>query len=612
MAATADIAPRFVRARQPFAFGLFAAAAALGGAAIGLQYLGVAQRSFPSTLILLTGIAAAAVPLRVGLPVAVVFACFQTTIGDFFGAPGRYWKEAFVATLLVRALRRHRPTRLEIGAALGVAAVFAAYLATGTSPLAVGWAAKILLFSVLAGWAVYRLEPARSDWIAAYQGLAVAVGANVVLGIWQRSEGWSGLYRLGLPYGERIRQAPTGALRSFGGFTTAAPFSYTLALALLAWIGFLVADREGRRTALRTAWLPVAALGGIALSLDRIALVAMTAAVLLGALRHFRRRAALVLLGLAPLAVGGVLLLAGPSARSFLLEGFTFGSKSAEARRLLWRGYASELNVLGHGPASAGAAYERVTGDRAPPVHRAAGWYPLERDPAGHEFQWMPTRAGLLVGERGRPRRSARLWLVVASVAVPRTLTASLGTTVLGAARVSTTRSTIVRFTVPRGQGQVLVGLEARPPARRPGKRSPGERRRLAIRLDGLVAVDAGPPRDKAAAIYARVRRHASVQALQGTRPGVVDNLYLSWLFQYGVPLGAALGLLWALLLLRPTIAARDDDDSLVVTMRLWGLFLVVAALVVNIWEEFPVDFIVAIALALLYGSSRQPAASRR
>src|SRR5213593_1277705 len=73
-----------------------AVASALGGAVIGLQYLGVGHRPVPSTLILLAGVGAGLAPLRFGLPFAAALACFQTTIDDFFGPPGRYWKEAFV------------------------------------------------------------------------------------------------------------------------------------------------------------------------------------------------------------------------------------------------------------------------------------------------------------------------------------------------------------------------------------------------------------------------------------------------------------------------------------------------------------------------------------
>ncbi len=355
------------------------AAAALGGAVIGLQYLGVGHRPIPSTLILLAGIAAGLAPLRFGLPVAAGLACFQTTINDFFGPPGRYWKEAFVAILVLRALRRRSPGPLEAAVAGAVALVYFAYLATGTSLLAVGWAAKILLFALVAGWAVSRLGASRVEWTATYYALIVAAGANVVLGVWQRIEGWPGLLRLGLPYGERVRQAPTGALRSFGGLTSAAPFAYMLALVVLAWVAFIVSDADRRRIALETLWVPPVALAGIALSLDRIALVGLTTTVLFGSLLHVRRRAALALVALAPAVVASVLVLAGPSARSFLLEGFTFSSHSAKARRLLWSEYADALNSFGHGPASAGAAYGRSRRSLAPATRFGRGWYPLER-----------------------------------------------------------------------------------------------------------------------------------------------------------------------------------------------------------------------------------------
>ncbi len=516
-----------------------AAAAALGGAVIGLQYLGVGHRPLPSTLILLAGIAAGVAPLRFGLPLAAGLACFQTTIDDFFGPPGRYWKEAFVAILVLRALRRRWLRPGEAAVAAVVALVYIAYLATGTSLLAVGWAAKILFFALVAGWALVRLGAGRAEWTATYYALVVAAGANVVLGVWQRIEGWHGLLRLGLPYGERVRQAPTGAVRAFGGLTTAAPFAYVLALVVLAWVAFLVAEPGGRRLALNTIWVPPVALAGIALSLDRIALVGLTATILLGSLFRFRRRPALALIALAPVVVGLVLVLAGPSSRSFLLEGFTFSSHSAKARRLLWSEYADELNILGRGPASAGAAYERSLRN-TPVTQFARGWYAFERDPSGGRFRWMTTRGGLLVGVPGRARRRALLTLVVASTSVDRTLTVSYGRLVLAHQLISTTENTTVPAVVPSGRGRALVQLATQPPAFRSGAESPHDKRRLSIRLDSLSASDAGPP-DRTAAIYARVRQRAGVEALQGTAPGVVDNLYLSWLFQYGYLLGGAL-----------------------------------------------------------------------
>jgi hypothetical protein len=394
-------------------------------------------------------------------------------------------------------------------------------------------------------------------------------------------------------------------LRSFGGFTSAAPFAYALALVVLAWLAFLVADGDGRRLALRTVWVPPVALAGIALSLDRIALVGLTATILVGSLLHVRRRAALALVALAPLVLGGVLVLAGPSARSFLLEGFTFSSHSAKARTLLWREYAHALDISGHGPASAGAAYERSRHSLAPRTEFGRGWYSLERDPAGSRFRWMSTRARLLVGRPGHERRRSQLVLVASSLAVERTLTVSYGRVVLIRSVIPATETKTLLAVIPSGRGRALLRLAARPPAFRPDSGSPRDPRRLSIRLESLRVSDAGPPRDTTAVIYARVTERAGVAALQGTAPGVVDNLYLSWLFQYGYVLGAGLCVIWAGVLLWPTVRRRRDEDALVSAMRLWGLFLLLAALVVNIWEEFPVDFLVAIGFGCLYGVGR-------
>jgi hypothetical protein len=203
------------------------------------------------------------------------------------------------------------------------------------------------------------------------------------------------------------------------------------------------------------------------------------------------------------------------------------------------------------------------------------------------------------------------LWFRVSSLAVERTLTVSYGRSTLGVVRVFPNRQSLLRVKLPPGRGVALIRLSARPPAQPPGRFSPGDSRRLAIRLDDLSAIDTGPPRDTTEAIYERVKRRAGVSALQGSKPGVVDNLYLAWLYQYGFLLGVVLCVVWALVLLRPALERGRDDDALVVTMRLWGLFVVVAALVVNIWEEFPVDFLVALGFAFLYGSKRARAEPR-
>ncbi len=580
------------------------AAAAIGGTAIGLQYLHVGARPLPSTAILMTAGAAAFAPLRVALPVAVVLACFQSTIGDFFGSPGRYWKEAFVTILVLRALRVWGWPRVASLVTAGAIAVFASYLAAGTPALQLAWAAKILFFSVLAGWAIARLRPDRRAWISTYYGLAVAAGANVLLGAWQRWEGWAGLVRLGLPYGERIRQAPSGAVRAYGGFTTEAPFSYAIALAVLAWVAFAV-SREGRRLALRTTWVPVAGLIGIALSLNRIALVGLTAAGLVGALLSARRRPAIVALTAAPLViVAGVLLIADPATRTFLLKGFTFSSQSAKTRRALWREYARSLTIGGYGPGSAGAAYARVSNHQPESISLGTGWFSLERDSSGRRFNWMGSRGAFLVGTPGALRRPTLVELSVTSLAITRVLDVGLGAARLTEVRVPARGVERFQFQVPGGRGRARVWLTARPPAARAGGLGSRDPRMVSISLLSLTALDGGSPRTEAERIYARVRRKLGPAALGGTAPGVVDNLYLSWLYQYGFVLGALLCFAFIGVLLRP-LRGAGESSPLELAMRFWGVFLVVGALAVNIWEEFPTDLIAAIGFAQLYAASR-------
>jgi hypothetical protein len=84
---------------------------------------------------------------------------------------------------------------------------------------------------------------------------------------------------------------------------------------------------------------------------------------------------------------------------------------------------------------------------------------------------------------------------------------------------------------------------------------------------------------------------------VSSTSSGVVDNLYLTWLVQYGLAFGSILCAVWLVILLRP-LATRVADDCLLVGMQLIGVFFVVAALAVNVWEEFPVNFVLAIVLA--------------
>jgi len=450
-------------------------AAALGLVVVGLSRLGAGDRPVLATLVLEAAIVAALLPLRFGLPVAIVLACFEGTLLDFVGAPATYWNEIFVALLVVRAILRRRPSRLEVGAASAIALVYAAYAATGTSILGVAWALEILILSVLAGWAIVRLPHGERDWHASYRALALALGAGVVVALWQRLEGTGGLVRLGIPYETRIRNAPDGQLRAFGGFTSEVPFGFALVLGVLWWVTFLLGDERQRRLALRTAWLPPAAAVGLALSLNRTAVIGLCAALLVGAAQALRPRASLALVGAAAAALAIVFAVAAPAAR-FLAGGFSPGSESANTRRTFWQEYAKDLSALGAGPGSAGEAYRRS-----------------------------------------------------------------------GAAGDDTTDT-------------------------------PAER------------------------VYDRVSHRGT--PLAGTSPGVVDNLYLSWLFQYGLLFGTVLCWAWAVLLLRPLLL--PGRSSPLVAARLWGVFLVVAACAVSVWEEFPTDLLTAIVLGQGFAASAE------
>ena len=85
-------------------------------------------------------------------------------------------------------------------------------------------------------------------------------------------------------------------------------------------------------------------------------------------------------------------------------------------------------------------------------------------------------------------------------------------------------------------------------------------------------------------------------------RLGIVDNQYLTWLYQYGVILGGALCLTWLSLLLTPLIV-RSADPLIDALALLVGIFSVVAAISANFWEEFPPNLILAIVMGV-YGAA--------
>src|SRR3954447_18684755 len=95
-------------------------------------------------------------------------------------------------------------------------------------------------------------------------------------------------------------------------------------------------------------------------------------------------------------------------------------------------------------------------------------------------------------------------------------------------------------------------------------------------------------------------------------RRGVVDNQYLAWLYQYGYIGGALVCLLWvgflgAVLLDRTAVGAAGIAAQLVAG------FALIAAMSVNVWEEFPINFLLAvlIGLSLASGSLSLPRRGR-
>lgn len=211
----------------------------------------------------------------------------------------------------------------------------------------------------------------------------------------------------------------------------------------------------------------------------------------------------------------------------------------------------------------------------------------------------MRTNAALVVGSPGHSRSRAVVGFFATSLNVPRTLAVELGRRSVARARIPSEGSRRVRFFLPAGQGRAVIRLGVRPGAARPGPASPGDRRFLSIRVFGLVVTTVGA-QTEAERVYARV--HKDRRSLVGAHAGVVDNLYLSWLFQYGIVLGGLLCIIFVGVLLRP-MRSGLEGNPLAVTMQLWGLFLVLGALVVNIWEEFPVDFLVALGFGQLFAS---------
>jgi hypothetical protein len=119
------------------------------------------------------------------------------------------------------------------------------------------------------------------------------------------------------------------------------------------------------------------------------------------------------------------------------------------------------------------------------------------------------------------------------------------------------------------------------------------------LRIDGLP-----PRRTPAERIWQRWFERTPA-ALQSDGPGLVDNLYVSWIWQYGL-LGLLICVGWLAVLIRPMLVAKREPAA--VTAALLGIFLIVGAFAVNIWEEAPTDVLTAVVLALGFAAARETA----
>ena len=250
--------------------------AAVGAIEIFVARQGAQTRPTIGLVILAIGAVAGFLPLRFTLPIAVVLGCNEGFLVYFVGGMGRYWKEALVVGLVLRAVRRKAPNFVEVAALAGLLAITIGYELAGSTSTEAAWGFKLLVLFAIAGWAVARLGPGAREWLAMYWGLSVVVAGAIPFALWQRSVGVQGLMNLGYPYGVTIRVA-NGSLRAFAGFTYGAPFAYTLVVAALCWVALVLTRQRALTRA--TSWVPVFAAIGIILSLNRIALVGTAAAI---------------------------------------------------------------------------------------------------------------------------------------------------------------------------------------------------------------------------------------------------------------------------------------------------------------------------------------------
>lgn len=368
------------------------AALAGAGVALGIAVVAFEQGgagSIPavvSWLVLLGGGLAGLLPLRQAFFTAGILVGFQQVLLDFTGGPGRYWKEVFVALLVARAVKHRGLSELEAATACLVSSLGISYMYLDPV-FSVVWGGKILLLFALLGWATARLNPQPRDWWGLYEGVAVMVAASLVIALWQKTIGTQGLLALGLEYGASVRNA-AGQLRAFAGFTYAAPFAYTMAVAIALWAALAIAG--DLRSARRSAWMPLAALIGIGLTLNRLTLVALAAGLILTAIL---RQRFMILGGVVAVAAAVLVIVVGAAGVQFLSDGITLRAESADARTMNWARRIDAVSVIGDGPAAAGVAAERVAGD----LPSAASTGP-KREVVDNQYLTWVIQYGLVIG----------------------------------------------------------------------------------------------------------------------------------------------------------------------------------------------------------------------
>ncbi len=591
-----SVPPRGTYGILALAVGLPLAAIALGTAALFVSRAGAHDRPVLAIAVLLLGAVAGFIPFRYGLPIAVVLSAFNGFLADFVGDHALYWNELFAAVVVARSVAAKRPSRREVQIAAVLGAVYAGYLLTGTSLRASVWGAKVLLLSAVIGWAVARSRVRMRDWRAIYCALVAVVGASIILAAWQRSEGIKGLSDLGLAYGTRIRETAGGSgVRAFAGFTSAAPLSYALVIAVCCWAAFALGGRD-RKLVLATAWVLPAAAAGIYMAVDRTALIGLVAALFVVALAYRRK----VFVSAAALAAVALAILVSVEAPRH----FDSFKSAAQARFALWGEYLSAVEPFGAGPATAGSAYAKV----AP-----AGWVRPFQVP---QF-WRVTYSGMrasgeqaaIVETRLARRPPLELFARLQAVGRPERLIVTLGND------PTSPEKTLVNRTIPSDRPiPVRMRIPGTPNRQAPlgftlrqvgapdsGAQPAGELDIRDLRIQGLPK-----PRTRAERIWQRWFERTPA-ALQSDGPGLVDNLYVSWSFQYGI-LGLGLCAAWLGVLLWPTVRRQRGSPGL--AAALVGVFLVVSAAAVNIWEEAPTDLLAALVFAIAFAASRTPTKS--